>query len=117
MSETKFMYLRNAVGVPEVTIAYQLAGVDKIRFGYAVQNVDQDKWNRTLGRKIAEGRLNSSDSFVVVKIDPTVAHANNAQMAAIADSIRHADVPTRMRAGAQRWFDNMWKRTLQPAAE
>jgi hypothetical protein len=111
MNDIRFMYLRDESGRPRVTIAYKLAGIDRVQFGYAVQNVDADKWDREIGRKKALGRFNSNNEYCYAKVDPTLAHKNNAVMAAIVDTIRTSEVPTRMKRAAQLWVENMWRKT------
>lgn len=117
MSNAKIMYLRDKKGIPCVTIAFRLDDnftpeKPEIRFGYAVQCVGTDEWDRSVGRQKAEGRLNSHCENVLIAVSPEEAKTNAGQMNAIVRSILAADptsIPTRMRRGAANWLKSSRK--------
>jgi hypothetical protein len=67
------MYLRDKSDKPFVTIAYKQDQQDpnRIIFGYAVQNVKHDEWNRKLGRIKAEGRMKSVNEHISFHVPET----------------------------------------------
>lgn len=101
----KFMYLRDEKGVPRVTVAYAVSGIDRVQYAVATQNVEKDSWNSKIGRAHAEGRLNSCRDFWWASVSPEKLHSNFEQMQAIVKSIKDTPCLSDMtRACADVWL-------------
>ena len=102
--EIRVMYLRDRKGQPVGCIACQVnrAGHDYVgSYQLSVLN-PSDKFNRSVARQLAKGRLLENPHHIELPTVPSMHEVTEKIMRSI---LVNKDAPTRARKAAQRWLD------------
>lgn len=93
----RIFYIRDKKGQPVATLAYKRTDLGHVEYGFSVLHPN-DRFDRSLGRRIALARLRQRPN--VVGVDPDNPRSLTY---ALIDLAGVSDVPVRVRRHAMRW--------------